>query len=40
MKKIYMRVDGIHCSHCIDTITKSLLKIDNITKVKINKNIV
>ena len=40
MKKIYMRVDGMHCSHCIDTITNSLYKIKNIKNVKINKNIV
>ena len=38
MKK-YVRIEGIHCHHCIDTITKALLKNPHITKVKIKNNI-
>ena len=26
MNKKYVKIDGIHCNHCIDTITNSLLK--------------
>lgn len=38
MKK-YVRIEGIHCKHCIDTITKELLKNKNIKKVSIKNNI-
>lgn len=38
MKK-YVRIEGIYCHHCIDTITKALLKNPYITKVKIKNNI-
>ena len=39
MKKIYARIDGIHCDHCIETITKELLKNKKIKEVSIHKNI-
>lgn len=38
MKK-YVKIEGIHCEHCIETITKELLKIKNIKEVKIKNNI-
>lgn len=38
MKK-YVRIEGIHCKHCIDTITKELLKNNHIKKVSIKNNI-
>ena len=38
MKK-YVRIEGIHCRHCIDTITKELLKNSKIKSVKIKNNI-
>lgn len=38
MKK-YVRIEGIHCGHCIDTITKELLKNSKIKSVKIKNNI-
>ena len=34
MKKIYVKIKGIHCSHCIDTIRKSLLEISNIKSIE------
>ena len=34
MKKIYVKIKGIHCSHCIDTIRKSLLEIPNIKSIE------
>ena len=39
MNKIYVKIDGIHCSHCIETITEELLKNKNIKQVKIKRNI-
>ena len=39
MNKIYVKIEGIHCSHCIDTITKELKKNKNIKEVKIHNNI-
>lgn len=38
MKK-YVRIEGIHCRHCIDTITKELLKNKHIKKVSIKNKI-
>lgn len=35
----YVKIEGIHCDHCIETITKNLLKIKNITNVQIKNNI-
>lgn len=35
----YVKIEGIHCSHCIETITNELLKDPNIKNVKIKKNI-
>ena len=34
MKKLYAKIKGIHCSHCIDTIRKSLLEISNIKSIE------
>ena len=34
MKKIYVKIKGIHCSHCIYTIRKSLLEISNIKSIE------
>ena len=34
MKNIYVKIKGIHCSHCIDTIRKSLLEISNIKSIE------
>lgn len=34
MKKIYVKIDGMHCAHCEDTIRTSLLKISNISSVE------
>ena len=39
MNKLYVKIDGIHCSHCIKTITDELLKNKNIKQVKIKRNI-
>ena len=39
MKKKYVKIDGIHCEHCIDTITNELLKNEKIEKVNIKNNI-
>ena len=34
MKKIYVKIKGIHCSYCIDTIRKSLLEIPNVKSIE------
>ena len=34
MKKLYVKIKGIHCSYCIDTIRKSLLEISNIKSIE------
>ena len=39
MNKIYVKIDGIHCSHCISKIKTALLKNKNIKNVEINNNI-
>ena len=39
MNKVYVKIDGIHCSHCESKIKAELLKIKNIKDVKISKNI-
>lgn len=36
MSKIYIKIDGIHCNHCEDTIKKELLKLENISNVSFN----
>ena len=38
MKK-YVKIDGIHCSHCESKITNALLKNKKIEKVSIKNNI-
>lgn len=35
----YVKIEGIHCNHCIDTITNEFLKNKNIKKVVIKNNI-
>ena len=39
MNKKYVKIEGIHCNHCIDTITNALLKNKSIKEVKIKNNI-
>ena len=39
MKIKYVKIDGIHCEHCIETITNELLKSKKIKKVIIKNNI-
>ena len=39
MEKIYVKIDGIHCNHCIEKITKELLKNKKIKEVSIKNNI-
>ena len=39
MNKKYVKIDGIHCKHCIETITNELLKNKKIKKVNIKNNI-
>jgi sulfite exporter TauE/SafE/copper chaperone CopZ len=34
MQQIYVKIDGMHCSHCEDTIQKELLKISSVEKVE------
>ena len=34
MKNIYIKIEGMHCSHCEDTIKNVLLNIKNIKKVE------
>lgn len=34
MKKLYVKIKEIHCSHYIDTIRKSLLEISNIKSIE------
>lgn len=33
MKNIYVKIEGMHCSHCEDTIRNALLNIKNICQV-------
>ena len=35
----YIKIDGITCNSCKETIKKSLLKIKNIKKVEFNKSV-
>lgn len=39
MQVIYVKIDGISCDNCRNKITKELLKVNNITDVRIVKNI-
>ena len=39
MNKKYVKIEGIHCEHCIDIITNELLKNKKIDKVSIKNNI-
>ena len=39
MKTKYVRIDGIHCKHCIEIITNELMKNKKIKEVKIKRNI-
>ena len=39
MKKIYVKIYGIHCNHCIDIISKELLKNKKIKKVDFKNDI-
>lgn len=34
MKKLYIKIKGIHCSYCVGTIRKSLLEISNIKSIE------
>ena len=37
--KVYVKIEGISCSHCLDTIETNLLREKNIIKVEFQKNI-
>ena len=39
MKKIYIKIDGIHCNHCVDVISKGLKRITNIRDVTFDGSI-
>lgn len=39
MKNKYVKIEGIHCNHCVDLITNELLKNKKIKEVKIKNNI-
>ena len=39
MKKIYVKIEGIHCKHCIEVITNEFKKNKNIDDIKIRNNI-
>ena len=39
MKNKYVKIEGIHCNHCINLLTNELLKNKNIKEVKIKNNI-
>lgn len=39
MSKIFLKIEGIHCDACRNTIRKNLLEFDNIKDVKFDKNI-
>ena len=38
MKKIYVKIEGMHCAHCKTTLEKNLLKIKNIKEVEISSS--
>lgn len=39
MKKIYIKINGIHCNHCVDVISKGLKRITNIRDVTFDGSI-
>lgn len=39
MKQIYIKIEGMHCSHCETTIKNTLLKVHNIESIELNGNI-
>lgn len=39
MKKIFLKIKGIHCIHCVESITNALLKQKNVKKVEIDHDI-
>ena len=39
MKKIYIKIDGMMCTHCYQTVSKIIQSDFNVKKVKINRNI-
>lgn len=39
MKSIYVKIKGMHCSHCENTIRNELFKIDGVINVKFDSNI-
>lgn len=39
MDKLYIKIEGIHCAHCVDLISNNLLKIQGVDKVSIQKDI-
>ena len=40
MEKIYMKVEGMMCNHCYQTVTKIIKSEHNVKKVKIHRDIV
>ena len=39
MKKIYIKIDGMMCTHCYQTVIKIIQNDFNVKKVKLNRNI-
>ena len=39
MKKIYIKIEGMMCNHCYETISKIIQKDFNVKKVKIKRDI-
>jgi len=37
-KEITVIVDGMYCEHCVNSVKKSLEKIENVKSVKVNLN--
>ncbi len=38
MKKTYIKIDGMMCTHCYQTVSKIIQSDFNVKKVKINRN--
>ena len=38
-KRLFVRIDGIYCEHCVDTITSTLKTIDGVESVSLRRNV-
>lgn len=38
-KELYIRVDGIYCEHCVDTVTTALKALDGVEEVSLRQNV-